>query len=127
MSAHVRIAYLLYYVLFVLPLAPVTSKRVLREGGNTTQAQLAGPSEHLVNKFLEITKKCPDGCEKNGNCNQEEGRCECPWSRSGNPAAHALACVTMHVMVTMKVTWHILHLERVITATTADVKPLTSE
>jgi hypothetical protein len=28
-------------------------------------------------------KECPAGCEKVGNCNIEEGRCECPYGRTG--------------------------------------------
>lgn len=33
--------------------------------------------------YKEIKKTCPEGCEKYGNCNHEEGRCECPWAYGG--------------------------------------------
>ena len=29
--------------------------------------------------FQLIEKRCPEGCLEHGNCNIEEGRCECPW------------------------------------------------
>jgi len=35
------------------------------------------------NKFDVMKKACAPGCEKNGNCNKEEGRCECPWGKTG--------------------------------------------
>ncbi len=28
-------------------------------------------------------KPCPAGCEARGNCNAEEGRCECPFGWTG--------------------------------------------
>lgn len=30
-----------------------------------------------------LLKKCPAGCEARGNCNAEEGRCECPFGYIG--------------------------------------------
>ncbi len=40
---------------------------------------LASQQPHAV----PLRKPCPAGCERYGNCNIEDGRCECPWARTG--------------------------------------------
>jgi hypothetical protein len=37
-----------------------------------------------ADQFVPVKKPCPAGCEKNGNCNFEDGRCECPWGYAGD-------------------------------------------
>lgn len=48
---------------------------------------LAGPAATAAPgsnpNYLPLRKECAPGCEKNGNCNIEEGRCECPWGHMG--------------------------------------------
>jgi len=41
------------------------------------------PELKVFNKFVEVAHKCPEGCTKYGNCNKENGKCECPWDRGG--------------------------------------------
>jgi hypothetical protein len=43
-----------------------------------------------MEQFHLVRKQCPAGCEKHGNCNFEEGRCECPWGYGGEDCSRLM-------------------------------------
>jgi hypothetical protein len=45
---------------------------------------LASQAATMAELYQRVKKPCPPGCEQHGNCNFEEGRCECPWGYGGD-------------------------------------------
>lgn len=54
------------------------------------RAKSVHPDVGLEHLFVPLKKECAAGCTERGNCNIEEGRCECPWGYGGPTCSEAL-------------------------------------